>query len=517
VLADVADIEFPAETGTRRRAYERAPALVKQCFGPGAGCRPQLRIGCGGARSTRGAPVPNLGRSYLTMPPGRLPIVAIVGRPNVGKSTLFNRYAGRRKALVDDVPGLTRDRIAEEVRAGERRVLVVDTAGLEPDAEAGVAGAVQRQAREAVRQADAILLVVDGQDGLLPVDAEIARQLRRTAKPVLLVVNKIDVPAHEVRAAEFARLGLGEARGVSAEHGRGAWDALEELVARLPAPGADEPAGEPDDACLRVAIVGRPNVGKSSLTNALVGSERMVVSEEPGTTRDAVDVRLDPPEGPVVLVDTAGVRRPGRRTRTGERGGALMTVRALERAQLALVVIDAAAGVTDQDARVAALALERGCATVILANKWDLLQGEDDARRVRDAVARQLRFVPGASCLPVSARTGRGVDAIVPLARRVAAQAGRRIPTAQLNRWLRAAVARHEPAMAQRGARRRPLKFFYATQLGVTPPTFVLFCTEPRSVLPTYRRFLENRLREEFGFAGTPLRLLLRARRAANG
>ncbi len=450
------------------------------------------------------------------MPSRRLPIVAIVGRPNVGKSTLFNRYAGRRKALVEDVPGLTRDRIAEEVRAGARRVLVVDTAGLEPDAEAGVAGAVQRQAREAVRQADAILFVVDGRDGPLPVDAEIARQLRRTAKPVLLAVNKIDVPAHEAHVAEFARLGLGEVRGVSAEHGRGAWDALEELVARLPAPAADEPAGEPDDAALRIAIVGRPNVGKSSLTNALVGSERMVVSEEPGTTRDAVDVRLDPPEGPLVLVDTAGVRRPGRRTRTGERMGALMTVRALERAQLALVVIDAAAGVTDQDARVAALALERGCATVILANKWDLVQG-DDARRVREAVARQLRFLPDAPCLPVSARTGRGVGQILPLARRVAEQVHRRVPTAQLNRWLRAAVARHEPAMAQRGPRRRPLKFFYATQLGVSPPTFVLFCTEPRSVLPAYRRFLENRLREEFGFAGTPLRLLLRARRAANG
>jgi GTP-binding protein len=450
------------------------------------------------------------------MPPSRLPIVAIVGRPNVGKSTLFNRYAGRRKALVDDVPGLTRDRIAEEVRAGTRRVLVVDTAGLEPAGEAGVAGAVQRQAREAVREADAILFVVDGRDGPLPVEAEIARQLRRTAKPVLLVVNKIDVPAHEANVAEFARLGLGEARGVSAEHGRGAWDALEELVARLPAPGADEPADRPDDAALRIAIVGRPNVGKSSLTNALVGSERMVVSEEPGTTRDAVDVRLDRPEGPLVLVDTAGVRRPGRRTRTGERGGVLMTVRALERAQLALVVIDAAAGVTDQDARVAALALERGCATVVLANKWDLVQG-DDARRVREAVARGLRFLPDAPCLAVSARTGRGVGEILPLARRVAAQVHRRVPTAELNRWLRAAVERHQPAMAQRGSRRRPLKFFYATQLGVTPPTFVLFCTEPRSVLPTYRRFLENQLREEFGFAGTPLRLLLRARRAANG
>ncbi len=450
------------------------------------------------------------------MPPIQLPIVAIVGRPNVGKSTLFNRYAGRRRALVAAVPGLTRDRIAEEVRAGSRRILVVDTAGLDSDAGPGVARAVQRQAREAVRQADAILFVVDGRDGPLPVDAEIARQLRRTEKPVLLVVNKIDVPAHADRAAEFHRLGLGEPRPVSAEHGRGAWDALEELVAALPAADTEAAGDQPDEKSLRVAIVGRPNVGKSSLTNALVGSERVVVSEEPGTTRDAVDVRLDTPGGPLMLVDTAGVRRPGRRTRTGEPVGALMTVRALERAQVALVVIDASAGVTDQDARVAALALERGCATAILANKWDLVAGEG-GRRVRDAVARQLRFLPDAPCLSVSAKTGLGVDRIPALVHRLGESASRRVPTAQLNRWLRATVARHEPAMAQRGPRRRPLKFFYATQLGVTPPTFVLFCTEPRAVMTSYRRFLENRLREEFGFAGTPLRLLLRARRQANG
>jgi GTP-binding protein len=449
------------------------------------------------------------------MSPASLPIVAIVGRPNVGKSTLFNRYAGRRKALVADVPGLTRDRIAEEVSVGGRRILVVDTAGLEPETEARVAGAVQRQAGEAVRQADAILFVVDGRAGPLPLDAEIARRLRRTAKPVLLVVNKLDVPAHDERLSEFHRLGLGEVRAVSAEHGRGAWDALEELVAALPAPAA-APSEAADEKCLRVAIVGRPNVGKSSLANALVGSERMVVSEEPGTTRDAVDVRLDAPEGPVVLVDTAGVRRQGRRTRTGERGGALMTVRALERAQVALVVIDAAAGVTDQDARVAALALERGCATALLANKADLLRG-GDARRVRDAVGEKLRFLPAAPCVFVSARSGRGVERILPLARRLAEQAGRRIATAQLNRWLRETVARHEPAMAQRGSRRRPLKFFYATQAGVDPPTFVLFCTEPRAVLPAYRRFLENRLREDFEFEGTPLRLVLRARRTTNG
>jgi GTP-binding protein len=443
----------------------------------------------------------------------RLPLVAIVGRPNVGKSTLFNRYAGRRRALVDDAPGLTRDRIAEEVRLGDRQVLVVDTAGLDPEpaAEPDLDSAVQAQARSAVAEADAILLVVDGRAGLLPQDAEIARTLRRSGKPLAVAVNKIDVPAHRDRLPEFHRLGVDMLRPVSAEHGTGAFDVLEELVARLPEVPEPEEEAEAEEG-VRVAIVGRPNVGKSSIVNRLAGQDRVVVSSVPGTTRDAVDVRVERGGERFVVVDTAGLRRPGRRSRLGERGSALMTVRALERARVALVTVDAAQGFSEQDAKVAALAVERGCATGVLANKWDLVE-RDRVRQVLAGIRHGLRFLHDAPVLTVSARTGMHLGKIFGLVQQLARAGERRIPTAELNRWLSEAVARHEPAMARKGSGRRPIKFFYATQTGVRPPTFVLFCTDPRAVGASYRRFLENRLRQSFGLAGTPIRLRLRSRK----
>lgn len=442
--------------------------------------------------------------------PTPIPIVAIVGRPNVGKSTLFNRFAGRRRALVEDQPGITRDRIAVEVEVSDRRVLIVDTAGLDTGAGAGLASAVQAQAWSAISDADAILFVTDGKSGVLPDDDALARTLRQTSKPLTLAVNKIDVPAHEARVAEFHALGFERIRSISAEHGRGAWDALEELVAELPDAAAPERA---EGEGIRIAVVGRPNVGKSSLVNRLAGDERVVVSDVPGTTRDAVDIRLDRDGERYTLVDTAGLRRPGRRTRTAERGSALMALRSLERADVALLLLDAAEGFTDQDASVANLARERGCATLVLANKWDRVEGvEGRGDAVRRAIADGLRFMSDAPVLAISAKTGAGVGEIFDRVRQLRAASQRRIPTAELNRWLKDAVSRHEPAMAQRGRRRRPLKFFYATQAAVRPPTFVLFCTEPSAVQPAYRRFLENRLRERFDFAGTPLRLRLRAR-----
>jgi GTP-binding protein len=451
------------------------------------------------------------------MSPPHLPIVAIVGRPNVGKSTLFNRYAGRRRALVADEPGITRDRIVEEIEVGRRRVLVVDTAGLDPDAGPGIGQAVQAQARAAVAEADAILFVVDGRAGRLPEDEALARTLRRTARPISVVVNKLDTPAHAGLAAEFERLGLARVRAVSAEHGAGAWDALEELVAEIPLPAdADEGAAEEGGEALRVAIVGRPNVGKSSLVNRLLGAERVVVADEPGTTRDSIDTLLDAPEGRFVLVDTGGIRRSARRRDAVEHGSALMAVRALERADVAFVVIDASEGFTDQDARVAGLARDRGRPAALLANKWDLVGDDEqrDARRVRESITRGLRFMADTPVLAVSARTGLHLRRILPLARELLETASRRIPTPELNRWLQETVARHEPAMAQRGERRRPVKFFYATQTGVRPPTFVLFCSGPNAVQASYRRFLENRLREAFDLEGTPLRLRLRSRRS---
>jgi GTP-binding protein len=419
-------------------------------------------------------------------PSPQLPIVAIVGRPNVGKSTLFNRFAGRRRALVEDTPGITRDRIAEEVEVGERRALLVDTAGLDPGADEGLSGAVQALARSAIEDADAIFFLVDGKAGLLPEDETLARILRRTSKPVLLGVNKIDLPQHEARMAEFHALGFDRTRAISAEHGRGAWEALEELAAELPETSAESAA----EAGLRIALVGHPNVGKSSLVNRLVGEDRVVVSEVPGTTRDAIDTRVTVDGDVFTLVDTAGLRRPGRRDRTAERPSALMTVRSLERADVALIVIDASEGFTDQDARIARLARERGCA----------------------AVAHGLRFMPDAPLLLVSAKTGAGIAKIFPMVRRLAEVGRRSIATAALNRWLEEVVRRHEPAMAQRGARKRRLKFFYATQTGIRPPTFLLFCTDPSAVQASYRRFLENRLRESFDLEGTPVRLRLRAR-----
>jgi GTP-binding protein len=441
--------------------------------------------------------------------------VAIVGRPNVGKSTLFNRFAGRRRALVEDHPGVTRDRIAEEIEVEDRRILLVDTAGLEPREHEGLPGAVQALARSALADADAVVFVVDGKSGLLPEDEVIAKILHRSSKPVLVAVNKVDVPKHEERATEFHALGFERTAAMSAEHGRGAWDALEALVAELPDPGSAPPTEEG----IRIALVGRPNVGKSSLVNRLVGAERVVVSDVPGTTRDSIDTRVEVEGDVFTLVDTAGLRRPGRRDRTVEKPSALMTVRSLERADVALLVFDAGEGFTDQDAKVASLARDRGCATVVLANKWDLVDRDDpdSATELREAAAHGLRFMTDAPLLTVSAKTGAGVQKIFATARRVAEVGRTKIPTSALNRWLKDVVQRHEPAMAQRGGyRKQRLKFFYATQLGVSPPTFLLFCTDPAAVQASYKRFLENRLRETFDLEGTPVRLQLRARGGRN-
>jgi len=443
--------------------------------------------------------------------PREFPIVAIVGRPNVGKSTLFNRYARRRRALVADRPGITRDRIAEQVEVEGRAVLLVDTAGLDPEADAGLPAAVQAQAGAALEEADAILFVVDGRAGRLPADEVLARLLHRAPQPVSLLVNKLDLAQHDAGLAEFYALGFERCHAVSAEHGRGAWDAFEALVALLPA-GA-EPA-ESADAGVRIAVVGRPNVGKSSLVNRLCGEQRVVVSDVPGTTRDTVDTRITRDGQVFTLVDTAGLRRSGRRDRTAERGSALMAVRSLVRADVALIVVDADEGATEQDARVCALALDRGCACVILANKWDLLRARDAERRqrVRDELAQALRFASHAPVLQVSAETGAGIHRIFPAVEGVSRAGELRIPTAELNRWLERTVTRHEPAMAQRGTRKRPVKFLYATQFGVRPPSFALFCTAPEAIQASYKRFLENRLREDYDLGGTPVRLFLRAR-----
>jgi GTP-binding protein len=445
----------------------------------------------------------------------RLPLIAIVGRPNVGKSTLFNRLAGQRRALVDDTPGVTRDRIAAEVAVRGRSVLLVDTAGLDPEADSEIEAAVQAQAQAAVAAADAILFVTDGQAGLVPQEHEIADLLRRAGKPVALAVNKIDAPSHAPRMLEFHALGIERVRAISAEHGTGAWDLLEEMISQLPTADAEPPLAslaEDRERPLRIALVGRPNVGKSSLLNQLAGETRVVVSSEAGTTRDAIDVEVLVDGRRFVFVDTAGMRRAGRRDRLVERGSALMAVRAIEAADAALILFDASEGFTDQDARVLLLVRERGRPCVLLANKWDRIASESEAQRVRAGIEKRLRPVPDVPVLEISAKTGRNTHKILPRVAKVAEAAAQEIPTSALNRWLQDSVRRHEPSMAQRGTRKRPIKFFYATQTGTRPPTFMLFCTEPSEVLESYRRFLENRLREEFGFSGVPVRLRLRKR-----
>jgi GTP-binding protein len=412
---------------------------------------------------------------------------------------------------VEDQPGITRDRIAIEVEVGARRVLLVDTAGLDGEADEELAGAVQAQAWSAVAEADAVMFLVDGMVGLLPEDEALARTLRQSSKPMMLAVNKIDQPMHETRINEFYRLGFEMVRGISAEHATGAWDAIEELVEQMPET-LNAPAPPTNE--IHVAIVGRPNVGKSSLLNRLTGSERAVVSSIAGTTRDAIDTRIEYEGQSFRLVDTAGMRKQGRRDRTAEWGGALMAVRALERAHIALLVIDADEGFGGQDATIASLVQERGCVTLVVANKWDLVQkaGPERAAEVRDGISRGLNFLPEVPLCQVSAKTGAGVGGLLGRGRKLLANASRRIPTAELNRWLEDCTSRHEPAMAQRGMRRRPLKFFYATQTATCPPTFTVFCTDPRAVKGSYLRYLENRLRESFDLAGTPIRLRLRAR-----
>jgi len=443
-------------------------------------------------------------------------MVALVGRPNVGKSTLFNRYAGYRRALVANQPGLTRDRIAEKVESDGRWIWLVDTAGLDaPKGERELDAAVQSQARSAVENADVILFVVDGKLGLVPEDETIATTLRRSGKPLGLLVNKIDQPMHhEDRVNEFFALGIDDTYAVSAEHGGGAFDALERILDKLPPEAEDEDDAE--DEATRIAIVGRPNVGKSSIANQLAGEERMVVSNTPGTTRDAVDIRIARDGREYVLVDTAGLRKVGKRQGPGEHGGALMTVRSLERAHVALLIVDAAEGIADQDARVASLMREQGCASVVLANKWDLVEKDDREDRLAD-IDHGLRFMADVPVVPVSALTGAGFKRLFQRLGSVVRAGEQRIPTADLNRWLKDVSEKHPPSMASKGVQRRPNKLFYASQVSVRPPTIIVFCTDPKAIQTSYVRFLENQLRESFGFEGTPVRVRLRQRSGRKG
>jgi GTP-binding protein len=432
------------------------------------------------------------------------PIVAIVGRPNVGKSTLFNRLAGERLAITDEVPGTTRDRLYAEAEWRAISFILVDTGGLDLISTDNLMAQIRAQAQTAIAEADVVLFLVDVKDGLTAGDEEIAQVLRRSAKPVLLVANKADNRALREAAVEFYALGLGEPYPISALHGTGTGDLLDQVVSAFPAEEKEE-----ELEAVKIAIVGRPNVGKSSLLNKILGQERAIVHEAPGTTRDAIDTPMEWEGQPVVLIDTAGIRRKGRIQPGVEKYSVLRALRAIDRADVVLLLIDAVEGVTAQDAHIAGYILEEAKSVVVVVNKWDLVEKEANARQAYvEHVRTTLRFLDYVPVLFVSALTGQGVEQVLPTALRVQGERLIRIPTAELNRIVQEAVTRHAPP-SKAGKR---LKFYYATQAATDPPTFVFFVNDPRMVHFSYERYLENRLREHYSFLGTPLRLSFRKR-----
>jgi GTP-binding protein len=497
-----------------------------------------------------------------------LPVVAVVGRPNVGKSTLFNRIVGRRQAIVEDRARTTRDRMYGDAEWNGRRFVIVDTGGLEVDPADPIELKVQEQARLAIGEADVILFLVDAVTGLTPADQEAAELLRRTPKPVIVAVNKTDNTQREADAAEFYALGWEETYPISASHGRGTGDLLDAIVWALPPeteherarkereaqadewardvavgrlepfvvgdPEADEDDGagdgasteadavaarwdaeiaaSDDDEPAAIAFVGRPNVGKSSLLNALLGEDRAIVSEVPGTTRDAIDTTLAWGRSEIVLIDTAGIRRRGKVASgpTAERFSTLRSLKAIGRSDVAVLVIDAVEGLTAQDAHVAGYVVEEGKGLVLAVNKWDLVADKTDRTfdQYVEWIHNEVPFLDFAPLVSISAKTGQRVGRVLEMAIDIWGERRKRIPTAELNRVLRAATERQVPPIVKG---RRP-KIFYGTQAAVAPPTFVFFANDAASIHFSYRRYLENRLRSEFGFDGTPIKLVFRDR-----
>lgn len=461
----------------------------------------------------------------MPQPESPTPLVAIVGRPNVGKSTLFNRMARRRQAIVEDIPGVTRDRIEATVEWGGTTFTLVDTGGFDsaPPVHQGgretghgvIAAAVREQVAHVIQKADLVLLVVDGKLGLQPGDEVLADMVRKARRPAILVVNKIDNEKMEERVYEFFQLGLGEPVSVSAEHGRNVGDLLDMILERLPETFQSReerqllPQTDEAESLTRVCVVGRPNVGKSSLINRLIDDQRVIVSEVPGTTRDAVDVLWQTDSHRFLLIDTAGLRRKSRIDSAIEYYSSLRTIRSIERADVALIVIDGTGPVTEQDKKVAGLVHERGKASIILVNKWDAAPAGVKQSEYEEDVRYRLPFVSYAPVLFVSAKTGMNLRLLPGLISKVAANHSFRAATDDVNRVIHDAQAMHAPP----GRKGRHLKIFYVTQVDVKPPTFVLFVNDPELMHSSYERYLENRLREAFDFCGTPLRFQYRGRR----
>jgi len=432
------------------------------------------------------------------------PIVAIVGRPNVGKSTLFNRITRSRAALVDDMPGVTRDRHHGDASWEGLDFAVVDTGGFSDTDAAGFAEQIRFQVKQAVDDADAIVMVLDGKGGVSPFDADLIQMLRQVDRPVLYVVNKVDGQEREGGVTDFYSLGLSQLHPISAEHGYGVPDFLDALVAELPQAEPSQETGE-----IRVAVVGRPNVGKSSLINRILGQERLLVSEVAGTTRDSIDTRCQVGEHSYLLVDTAGIRRKSRVSKRIEKFSVIKALKSMDSCDVALILMDAAEGITEQDVSIAGYAHERGCGCILLLNKWDLVEKDNRTlKRFTQEVRLAAKFLNFAPILSISALTGQRVNQLFRHVRAVYEQYSRRIGTGALNRIMAQALDRNEPPL-HKGKR---LKFYYATQVSTKPPTFVLFVSFPGAVHFSYLRYLTNQIREGTGLEKTPIRVLLRQR-----
>jgi GTP-binding protein len=441
------------------------------------------------------------------------PIIAIVGRPNVGKSTFFNRLVGGPLSIVEDEPGTTRDRLYADGEWAGHSFTLVDTGGLDPTSTEDYAQGIRAQAELAIAEADAILFLVDAREGPTATDSDIAGILRRTAKPVVLVANKADNPRRRLDAVEFYELGLGEPLPMSSLHGTGTGDVLDMVLQRFPPGEVEEP-----EAAVRIAIVGRPNVGKSSVLNSLLGEERALVSEVAGTTRDAIDTVLDYQGQRFVLIDTAGIRKRGKVEPGVEKFSVLRSLRAMQRADVVALLIDGASGVTAQDTHIAGYAAEAMKGLLIAVNKWDLVRAEmggakpasgpDYRQEYESTVRYQFNFVSYAPILFISAKTGQRLTQILTTALQIKAERQRRITTGALNAAVQEAILRHNPP-TDHG---RQLKVLYATQTGVEPPTMIFSVNDPRLVHFSYQRYLENEMRQRFGFAGTPIRVIFRKR-----
>ncbi len=431
------------------------------------------------------------------------PIVAIVGRPNVGKSTLFNRLAGERIAVVEDLPGTTRDRVYADIIWGERALTLIDTGGFEPRPDSDLRQKVKHQAEVAIEEADVILFMVDVLDGVTIPDQEIAETLRRSRKPIILAVNKADNDQRRQQAFQFHELGIGEPMAISAHHGIGVSDLMDEVCTRLPPP---EPAAE-EPEMLKIAIVGRPNVGKSMLLNAILGQERAIVSEIPGTTRDATDTVFNYGGESMLFIDTAGIRRRGKIEVGIELYSVMRSLNAISRADVVLLVIESAEIMNEQDMHIAGYIHEALKGIVVVVNKWDLARElEVDKTQCASEIRQKVKFFPDVPIVFASAQFGKGINQVLSAAKRVYQERQKRLPTPLLNEEMNRAIAAHPPPSLWG----KQLRLSYVTQPDVDPPTFVFFVNDPSMLHFSYQRYLENSLRKAFGFKGTPLKLIFR-------